>query len=52
MYNVKSLKADEFIDHQEILDTIEYAEANKNNFELIDQLLEKARPVKTAEGCG
>ena len=51
MYNVKSMKADEFIDHQEILDTIEYAEANKNNFELIDQLLEKARPVKTAEGC-
>ena len=51
MYNVNSLKADEFIDHQEILDTIEYAEANKNNFELIDQLLEKARPVKTAEGC-
>ena len=51
MYNVNSLKADEFIDHQEILDTIEYAEANKNNFEFIDQLLEKARPVKTAEGC-
>ena len=51
MYNVKSMKADEFIDHQEILDTIEYAEANKNNFELIDELLEKARPVKTAEGC-
>ncbi|CBK75096.1 iron-only hydrogenase maturation protein HydG [Butyrivibrio fibrisolvens 16/4] len=51
MYNVNSLKADEFIDHQEILDTIEYAEANKNNFELINQLLEKARPVKTAEGC-
>ncbi len=51
MYNVKSLKADEFIDNQEILDTIEYAEANKNNFELIEELLEKARPVKTAEGC-
>ena len=51
MYNVNSLKAEEFIDHQEILDTIEYAEANKNNFELINQLLEKARPVKTAEGC-
>ncbi len=51
MYNVKSMKADEFIDHQEILDTIEYAEANKNNFELIDKLLEKARPVKTEEGC-
>ena len=51
MYNVKSMKADEFIDHQEILDTIEYAEANKNNYELIDELLEKARPVKTEEGC-
>ncbi|SDB25915.1 2-iminoacetate synthase [Pseudobutyrivibrio sp. YE44] len=51
MYNVNSLKAEEFIDNQEILDTIAYAEANKNNFELIEQLLEKARPVKTAEGC-
>ena len=51
MYNVKSLKAEEFIDDQEILDTLEYAEANKNNFELIEELLEKARPVKTAEGC-
>ena len=51
MYNLKSLKAEEFIDNQEILDTIEYAEANKNNFELIEELLEKARPVKTAEGC-
>ena len=51
MYNVKSLKAEEFIDDQEILDTIEYAEANKNNFQLIDELLEKARPVKQGEGC-
>ena len=51
MYNVKSLKAEEFIDNQEILDTLAYAEANKNNFELIEELLEKARPVKTAEGC-
>ena len=51
MYNVKSLKAEEFIDNQEILDTLEYAEANKDNYELIDELLEKARPVKTAEGC-
>ena len=30
MYNPKSLKAEEFIDHQEILDTLEYADANKN----------------------
>ncbi|MDC7301235.1 [FeFe] hydrogenase H-cluster radical SAM maturase HydG [Agathobacter ruminis] len=51
MYNVKSLKAEEFIDNQEILDTIEYAEANKYNFEFIEELLEKARPLKTAEGC-
>ncbi len=51
MYNVNSLKAEEFIDNQEILDTIEYAEANKNNFKLIDELLEKARPVKSGDGC-
>jgi len=44
MYNPKSLNADEFIDHQEILDTLEYADANKNNRELILGLLEKARP--------
>ena len=31
MYNVKSNKAEEFIDDQEILDTIEYAKKNKNN---------------------
>lgn len=49
-YNPKSLKAEEFISHEEILDTLRYAEENKNNFELIDELLEKARPKKTAEG--
>ena len=26
MYNPKSLKAEEFIDHQEILDTLAYAD--------------------------
>ena len=31
MYNVKSLKADEFINHEEILETLEYAEQNKHN---------------------
>lgn len=45
-YNPKSLHADEFINHEEILETIEYAEANKHNVELIDSLLEKARPVR------
>ena len=50
-YNPKSLKAEEFINHEEILDTIAYAEANKNNVELIDSILEKARPKKTETGC-
>ena len=40
MYNVKSNKAEEFIDDQEILDTIEYAKKNKNNRELIFSLIE------------
>ena len=46
MYNPKSLKAEEFIDHQEILDTLEYADANKNNMALIDEILNKARERK------
>lgn len=45
-YNPKSLKAEEFINHQEILDTLAYAEANKENLELIDQIIEKARLCK------
>lgn len=43
MYNPKSLKAEEFIDHQEILDTLEYASAHKHDEALIDQILNKAR---------
>ena len=46
MYNPKSLLADEFIDHQEILDTLAYADQNKNNIELIESILEKARQRK------
>ena len=45
-YNPKSLKAEEFINHQEILDTLAYAEANKDNLELINQIIEKARLCK------
>ena len=48
IYNPKSLKAEEFINDQEILDTLEYAEKNKNNVELIDQILEKC--VRKARG--
>ena len=50
IYNPKSLKAEEFINHEEILDTIRYAEENKHNVALIDELLEKARPKKTDHG--
>ena len=46
MYNPKSSKAEEFIDNQEVLDTLEYAEKNKNNIELVDKILEKARLKK------
>ena len=46
MYDKKSLKAEEFINHEEVLRTLDYAEKNKNNLELIDKILEKARPVK------
>ena len=50
MYDVRSMKAEDFIDDQEILDTIEYAEKNKNNRELIEQILDKAAPKKTGRG--
>ena len=43
MYNPKSLKAEEFIDHNEVEDTLNYAEQNKNNVKLIDEIIEKAK---------
>lgn len=43
MYNPASKVAEEFIDHQEILDTLKYAEENKNNVELITEIIEKAK---------
>lgn len=46
MYNPKSHNAEEFISHEEILDTLKYAEENKNNVELINKILEKARLEK------
>ena len=46
MYNKKSLKAQEFISHEEILATLEYAQQNKDNFELINQILAKAKIFK------
>ena len=46
MYSPESPKAEEFINHEEILQTLEYAEKNKNNAELIDQIIEKAKKRK------
>ena len=46
MYNPKSKKAEEFIDHSEILATLEYADAHKTDAALIDSILEKARQYK------
>ena len=46
MYNPKSLKAEEFICHQEVPDTLAYADANRNNPQLVDQVLNKARERK------
>ena len=43
MYNPKSHTAEEFINHEEVLASLEYAEKNKNNSALIDEILEKAR---------
>ena len=46
MYNPKSHKAEEFIDHNEVLETLDFAEGNKRNAQLIDEILKKARLKK------
>lgn len=43
MYNPKSHNADEFICNEEVLDTLKYADENKNNVELIDKIIDKAK---------
>lgn len=43
MYNPKSMKAEEFIDHSEILDSLAYADEHKADRELIDEILNKAK---------
>ena len=42
-YDPKSLKAEEFINDSEINETLKYADENKDNFELIDSIIEKAK---------
>ncbi|MBR4092931.1 MAG: [Oscillospiraceae bacterium] len=46
MFDPKSLKAEEFISHEEILSTLEYADKNKDNLELVDQIIAKAKERK------
>lgn len=46
MYNVKSLNADEFISDEEIKETLKYADENKNNIKLINEILGKASKKK------
>lgn len=45
-YNSKSKKAEDFINHEEILRTLEYAEKNKNNLSLINGILDRAADCK------
>ncbi|MEC4273459.1 [FeFe] hydrogenase H-cluster radical SAM maturase HydG [Adlercreutzia sp. R25] len=42
-YDVRSPRADEFINHEEIMDTLAYAEAHKDDVELARSILQKAR---------
>ena len=46
MYKVDSPQAEEFIHHEEILETLEYAWSHKDNRAFIEQLIEKAALCK------
>lgn len=46
VYDPKSSKAEEFINHEEILESLEYAKSNKGNKELIEGILDKANRAK------
>ena len=45
-YDVKSMKAEEFINDEEIMDCLDYAKKNKDNMPLIREILEKAKKMK------
>ena len=49
-YDPKSLSAEEFINDEEIKETLRYADEHKNDTALINKILEKAKPKKTATG--
>jgi len=46
MYNPKSNKSEEFINNEEIIKTLNWAKENKNNIDLINKIIDSARPVK------
>ena len=46
MFDPKSNKAEEFISHDEVLETLSYAQSSKSDAALIDSILEKARKRK------
>ena len=43
MYDPRSMIADDFINHDEIMETLRYASENKGNRALIESIIEKAR---------
>lgn len=45
-YNPNSMKAEEFINNEEILECLSYAGKNKNNMALAKEILEKAKKAK------
>lgn len=45
-YDKNSLKAEEFINNEEILETVRYAEEHKDDLKLIDEILKKAKKRK------
>lgn len=46
MYNPSSLKAEEFISHDEILASLKFADEHKNDSKMIDEIIAKARLCK------
>ena len=45
-YDVRSMKAEEFINDEEIRETVKYAEEHKNDLALVDEIIEKAKKRK------
>ena len=46
MYDVNSKHADDFINHEEILNTLAYADENKDNLALVESIIKKAENRK------